>query len=318
MPNDLPQTISYPLPSTDKLPPPSVQWTPDPNRSALLIHDMQRHFIRPFGECEPVTAVIANIVRLADLARKLSIPIFYTAQPAHQQPTDRALLTDFWGPGIGANDDGARIIDELEPAPGDTVVTKWRYSAFQRSNFAETLVQAGRDQLIITGVYAHIGCQVSAADAFMNDIQPFMIADAVADFSATHHQQALEWVAGRCGVVTDTTSLLAAWCQALNNGSDERSVRDISELIRGKVAELMYMDAGEIGDHENLLDLGLDSIRIMDLVETLRGEGLEASFELLASSSTVHEWSQALKPLTPELHSPKLQSPELHGAGVGA
>ncbi|MHA7270281.1 isochorismatase family protein [Arthrobacter sp. HLT1-20] len=300
MHNDLPPSIAYAMPTPEQLPQPSVPWTADPSRSALLVHDMQKHFLRPFGAGqEPATTLVANVARLIQLARELAIPVYYTAQPAHQQPADRALLNDFWGPGIGSNEDGARIIDELAPQPGDTVLTKWRYSAFQRSDLAETLRAKGRDQLIITGVYAHIGCQVSAADAFMNDFQPFLVSDAVADFSADHHAQALAWVAGRCGVVIPTESLVATW--APGQASAASAVENISERVRTYVAELMYVEAASIGDHDDLLDLGLDSIRIMDLVETLRGDGLAASFEVLAGASTVHAWATALELATSEL-----------------
>ncbi|MFI9121224.1 isochorismatase family protein [Streptomyces bikiniensis] len=57
------------------------------------------------------------------------------------------------------------------------------------------------------GVYAHLGVLPTAADAFMNDVQPFVVADAVADHSAEEHGMALRWAA-RSGVVCTTDDLL--------------------------------------------------------------------------------------------------------------
>ena len=192
-----------------------VNWRVDPARAALLVHDMQRYFVRAFelerdGQTLPdaqINIAIANIRRLVDAAHAANIPVYYTAQPPRQNPADRRLLTDFWGDGL-QDDESAQILDELAPTEADTVLTKWRYSAFVRSPLEKQLKELGRDQLIISGVYAHIGCLTTALEAFMRDIQPFMVADALADFTEEEHRMACEYASGRCARVLDTAEVL--------------------------------------------------------------------------------------------------------------
>lgn len=209
----LPKIEPYALPAADELPASRVDWRLEANRAALLVHDMQRYFMRPFAGA-PIPEMTANIAALAASCRERGIPVFYTAQPAAPPPDERGLQTDFWGQGMRAHvhDDPqvGDVVDELAPEAADTVLTKWRYSAFQRSDFAERLTAAGRDQLLITGVYAHIGCQATAQEAFMRDVRPFLVADAVADFARDRHDQACAYVAGCCGTVVDTAAARAA------------------------------------------------------------------------------------------------------------
>ncbi|THD34959.1 MAG: isochorismatase family protein, partial [Rothia mucilaginosa] len=153
-----------------------VSWPVDPSRAVLLVHDMQVHFVQAFeganlGESNgnpdaQINIAIRNLRRLIDAAHAAGIPVYYTAQPPRQNPEDRRLLIDFWGDGL-QNDESARVLDELAPTDRDTVLTKWRYSAFVRSPFEDLLKESGRDQLIIGGVYAHIGCLTTALEAFM-------------------------------------------------------------------------------------------------------------------------------------------------------
>ncbi|WP_432488465.1 isochorismatase family protein [Kineococcus sp. SYSU DK018] len=207
----LPAVDSYPLPTAAEMPAPRVPWTLHPDRAVLLLHDLQEHFLDAYGERSALRAqLLRAALRLRDACDRAGVPVVYTAQPAHQDPADRALLTDFWGEGLGRRPHRAQLAPDLAPREGDTVLTKWRYSAFHRSELAQVLAASGRDQLVVAGVYAGIGCQVTACEAFMRDVQPFLVGDAVADFDRERHDTALRWVAGTCGVVLDAASAVRA------------------------------------------------------------------------------------------------------------
>lgn len=277
----IPQLNDYPMPTPDAFPANRVTWQPDPARAVLLIHDMQRYFLGFYGADSALARrLIDNLARLRRWADARGIPVVYTAQPHQQSPADRALLTDMWGPGLTAADPALqRIAEELEPGGHHTVLVKWRYSAFKRSDLGELLTGWGRDQLIIGGVYAHIGCLATALEAFMNDVQPFLVGDAVADFCEADHLMALRYVATRCGRVVDTASLVGADGCALSR-----------EWLLGRVRKFISEDEGELDLDENLLHYGLDSIQVMTLAVELRERGVRLSFEELARTPTLNAW----------------------------
>ncbi|OCQ54708.1 Isochorismatase [Photorhabdus australis subsp. thailandensis] len=279
----IPKLNSYDLPVAEGLPTNRVNWSLDKNRAALLVHDMQNYFLNFWEENSPlINQVVANIARLVETCRENGIPVFYSAQPNQQSDEKRALLNDMWGPGLNWHPELQKITDALAPQAGDTVMDKWRYSAFQRTDFEQQLRISGRDQLIICGVYAHIGCLMTATDAFMRDIQPFMVADALADFSYEEHMMALKYTAGRCGRVETTEQLLAA----LN----AKQVQWNKTRLKGLLLPLLDGDSGDIGDDENLLDYGLDSVRIMSLISHWRQQGYEVDFISLMKNPTINGW----------------------------
>ncbi|MDP9796410.1 bifunctional isochorismate lyase/aryl carrier protein [Catenuloplanes nepalensis] len=205
----VPAITPYPMPLDLDPPAGGPSWRPDPRRAALLIHDMQRYFTRalPAGT-SPTTALLTNIARVRDAAGAHGMPVLYSAQPGGATRTERGLLHDLWGPGLRAVPEDRDIEPSLAPRAGDTVIHKTRWSAFHRTGLAAALARAGRDQLIVCGVFAHLGCLFTAADAFTHDVEPFLLTDAVADFTPDEHRAALTFAARRFAVVLDTATLL--------------------------------------------------------------------------------------------------------------
>jgi trans-2,3-dihydro-3-hydroxyanthranilic acid synthase len=203
----IPAIASYPLPASGELPDNVAPWVADPDRAVLLIHDMQRFFLRPFPDSVR-NPLVAHAVALLDRCRAQGVPVGYTAQPGGMTDEQRGLLKDFWGPGMRVDPADRAVVAELAPGPDDWVFTKWRYSAFFRSDLLARMRECGRDQLIVCGVFAHIGCLATAVDALSHDVQPFLIADATADFTRADHLMALDYAARRCAVTMTTAELL--------------------------------------------------------------------------------------------------------------
>lgn len=300
----LPAILPYPMPAESDLPANKVSWTPDPKRAVLLVHDLQQYFVDAFtASASPVTELIANIRTLLSVCRELGIPVVYSAQPGGQTPKERGLLQDFWGPGIAGGPYQKQIIAELAPREQDIMLTKWRYSAFQRTELAEIMQSRGRDQLMVCGIYAHIGCLLTSCEAFMQDIQPFFIADAVADFSAEKHRMALVYAAERCAVTLTAGRLIEGLKQGsgqkaepvAESGSAAGGLILTQEAVREQVAELLQEAPSEIGENDNLVAWwGLDSVRIMSLAEKWRRSGAEVSFVELAERPTLADWWRLL------------------------
>lgn len=272
----IPKLQGYVLPGAADIPENKVSWPFEPERAALLIHDMQDYFVNFWGEnCPMMQQVVANIAALRDFCKQHHIPVYYTAQPKEQNDEDRALLNDMWGPGLTRSPEQQKMVAALTPDEADTVLVKWRYSAFHRSPLEQMLKETGRNQLLITGVYSHIGCMTTATDAFMRDIKPFMVADALADFSREEHLMSLKYVAGRAGRVVMTQELLP--------------VPGSKAALRALILPLLD-ESDEPLDDENLIDYGLDSVRMMALAARWRKVHGDIDFVMLAKNPTIDAW----------------------------
>lgn len=275
----------------------SLSWEIHPSRCALLIHDMQRHFLEPFAP-STILPVLKNILSLREQCDALKIPVYYSVQPAAQDNAQRGLLLDFWGPGLQDQPERAEVVDSLTPLAHHHPFDKWRYSAFAKTSFLQTLRESGRDQLMVTGVYGHIGCHATVRDAFMNDIQPFAIGDAMADFSEEELHAALRDIAHRCGVVCSTSFALhelARDTQTCEPGARASQDSPHSAVQRFFIALTDHPEP-PVPLHAELMDLGIDSVRWMTAIDVWNQEfQAKLPWEAVAACESVGALFQLLE-----------------------
>jgi bifunctional isochorismate lyase/aryl carrier protein len=63
-----------------------------------------------------------------------------------------------------------------------------------------------------------------------------------------------------------------------------------AEELQAQIADVLDEPADSFGPDDDLMDVGLDSIRLMTLVERWRSDGVRLGFVELADQPTVHGW----------------------------
>jgi len=205
----IPQIAAYRLPGAEELTPNIADWQVDPARAVLLVHDMQRFFLRPLPSTSLAKDLIGNVAALIGHARAHGMPVAYTAQPGGMNEQQRGLLKAFWGQGMQVDPQDREIEQSCAPQPGDWRLTKWRYSAFFNTELLRLMREHDRQQLVICGVYAHIGILATAIESFSHDLETFIVADAVADFTRKEHLATLQYAAQACACVVTRAQVLA-------------------------------------------------------------------------------------------------------------
>ncbi|NLU84586.1 phosphopantetheine-binding protein [Rhodococcus sp. HNM0569] len=73
----------------------------------------------------------------------------------------------------------------------------------------------------------------------------------------------------------------------------DQAVPDL-EQIHSDVAEVLGLPVAELDADANLLDEGLDSVRVMSLIERWRAAGADVDLVDLVAEPTVTRWSEVV------------------------
>lgn len=196
----------------------------EPERTALLVIDLQNAFMRPgMGLEVPVArAIVPNVNRLAAAARNAGAAVVWVQMHLSRSGAEDwpHFFEELNGPertakmlaDLADGSDGHALWPELDVRPGDLISKKNRFSAFVAgsSDLPEVLAARGIDTIVVTGTLTNNCCESSARDAAMRNLRTVMVSDACAAVTEADHQASLINIFRAYGDVMSTDEAIAA------------------------------------------------------------------------------------------------------------
>lgn len=204
-----------------------------PRRAAALFIDLQHDFCSPGGamartglDPTPMQVVLPAAARLLQSARALGVPVIHVR--AEYNAPGNPYLSESWldqarrrwngryvtVPMCVPGSWGAQICPEVQPAPGEPVVVKHRFSAFAGTEL-DVLLRSRRVQtLVLAGVISYVCVESTVRDAFFADYHSVVCSDCVAGWNAEWHRYSLQLMDWGFAEVVPSARVLEAWTQA--------------------------------------------------------------------------------------------------------
>ncbi|MEF8781405.1 MAG: isochorismatase family cysteine hydrolase [Haloferacaceae archaeon] len=181
----------------------------DPDRTALVVVDMQNGFCHPDGSLYAPGSeeAIDPVSTLIDRAREAGVQVVFT-RDVHppEQFEDAHYYDEFdrWGEHVVEGSWEAEIHDDLEVREGDHVVEKHTYDAFYRTELEGWLKARNLRNLVICGTLANVCVLHTAGSAGLRDFRPVLVEDALGAIEEGHREYAVdhaEWLFGERATV---------------------------------------------------------------------------------------------------------------------
>lgn len=199
----------------------------DPERTALVVIDMQRDFIEPGGfgaslgnDVSRLEGIIPTVGKLISLFRRKGWTIIHTREnhasdlsdcpPSKLRRGQPGLRIGDRGPMgriLVRGEPGADIIASLAPAAGEIVIDKPGKGMFWATPVHEELKERGITHLVFSGVTTEVCVQTSMREANDRGFECLLIEDATESYFPEFKTATIAMLIAQGGIVGCATTL---------------------------------------------------------------------------------------------------------------
>ena len=198
-----------------------------PQRTALVVIDMQRDFLEPGGfgaalgnDVSRLRAIVPGTRRLLDGCRAAGIRVLHTrechapdlsdcplAKRGRGSPPLRIGDAGPMGRILVRGEPGAEIVPELTPLPDEAVVDKPGKGAFHATPLGRLLEVAGVTHLLIAGVTTEVCVQTTMREANDRGFECLLVEDATESYFPEFKAATLAMVRAQGAIVGWTATV---------------------------------------------------------------------------------------------------------------
>jgi nicotinamidase-related amidase len=190
---------------------PAAPLTLDPRTTALVLIDLQKGIL-PYAKAPYDSAtVLANAAKLASAFRTAQSQVVLVKVGFSADGGDR-LTADVDAPTPSAAQPADWLDDpvELPRQPGDILILKRQWGAFNGTELDLQLRRRGIRTIVLAGIATSIGVESTARFAWELGYEIVFAEDATSGPDAAMHVHSFKGIFPRLGRVRTTTDLLAA------------------------------------------------------------------------------------------------------------
>jgi ureidoacrylate peracid hydrolase len=194
----------------------------DPRRTAVLVVDMQNAFLDGSGSLArmgvPVgrtRLVVPHVQRVLASARAAKLPVVHLCFVLRKDLSDLGVLGKRFPPlrELGHCAEGSWDADfypGMEPAAGEYVVPKSRFSGFFGTSLDTILRCRAIDTLVVTGVATNVCVESTVRDAFARDYRLVVPREATGSYTEEMEAASLSTLAFAFATVVSVDDVVAA------------------------------------------------------------------------------------------------------------